>query len=274
MANIFVVARPATIRSDSTDHKVTIEIMDMSPKMFYELIPSKSTNVYLNASCANESKKPFLAGEAAIFFDNSFISKNHLKAVFPGERFQCSLGVDPAVKAEYKPVHKYTEQESFGTLLARAVSTIHEQKIVLKNLKPTSILITVREHIPKTTDEKIKISLLSPELDKKSAGDQSSSTGEPTVGVRLDANHNLEWTLQLDANQEEELTVKWSMEHPTGQTVKFRETVSEPKAVVAAAPSLVLRRVAATQKLLRVAPETCSFENCCQPKDCSEAGPR
>ncbi|VDN30541.1 unnamed protein product [Gongylonema pulchrum] len=47
-------------------------------------------------------------------------------------------------------------QESFGTLLARAISTIHEQKIVLKNLKPISILITVREHIPKTTDEKIK----------------------------------------------------------------------------------------------------------------------
>ncbi|VDN32461.1 unnamed protein product [Gongylonema pulchrum] len=155
MASMFVITRPASIPSDSTDHKVTIEILELSPKMFYETVPSKSINVYLTASVINDSAKPFLAGQASVYFDNSFIAKTQLNSVFPGERFQCSLGVDPAVKVEYRPVHKYTEQSG---LLTKTVSTMNEQKIIIKNTKSSSIMITVKEHVPKSTDEKIKVS--------------------------------------------------------------------------------------------------------------------
>lgn len=34
----------------------------------------------------------------------------------------------------------------------------HEQKILLKNTKKNSVIITVEEPIPRSTDEKIKVS--------------------------------------------------------------------------------------------------------------------
>ncbi|VDN39648.1 unnamed protein product [Gongylonema pulchrum] len=107
---------------------------------------------------------------------------------------------------------------------------MNEQKIIIKNTKSSSIMITVKEHVPKSTDEKIKIKLISPELDKKDANEQilpNSHDWEPTVGVRLDPNHNLEWTVKLDANQEEQLSVKWSLEHPSGESVTFQEVFSQ-----------------------------------------------
>lgn len=224
MSTMFTIARTTSIPSDSNEHKVTITAVDLKPKMFYESVPSKSTNVFLTASVVNESATPFLAGQASVYLDNSFIAKASIKNVFPGERFNCSLGVDPAVKVEYKPVHKFSEQ---GGLLARTVSTMNEQKIIIKNAKATSILITIREHIPKSTDDKLKIKLFSPELDTKdSNGKVSRTNAEPSIGARLDANHNLEWSLNMEPNAEEELLVKWSMEYPAGQNVTFRETFS------------------------------------------------
>lgn len=42
-------------------------------------------------------------------------------------------------------------------LLTKSSSTAHEQRIIVKNTKNEKILITVKEHIPKSTDDKIKV---------------------------------------------------------------------------------------------------------------------
>ena len=80
-----------------------------------------------------------------------------MKAVSPKEEFDCSLGADPAVRVEYKPAHKFHEQVGFVN--KTSVET-HEQRIEIKNTKAgEKIKIVVREQIPKSTDEKIKVRL-------------------------------------------------------------------------------------------------------------------
>uniref|UniRef100_A0A915BRY0 DUF4139 domain-containing protein n=1 Tax=Parascaris univalens TaxID=6257 RepID=A0A915BRY0_PARUN len=110
-------------------------------------------------------------------------------------------------------------------LLTKSSSTAHEQRIIVMNTKSENILITVKEHIPKSTDDKIKIKLFSPELGPKMAGDvDSMKKGElPTPGARLNSSHNLEWTVSLQPSSETELYIKWTVEHPVGETVEYRE---------------------------------------------------
>uniref|UniRef100_F1KXK2 Protein F37C4.5 n=1 Tax=Ascaris suum TaxID=6253 RepID=F1KXK2_ASCSU len=222
LSTVFVIARPATIPSDSSEHKVTITSMEMKPTMIHETVPAKNTNVFLIASVLNSSQFPLLPGQANVYLNNNFIAKSNIKAVSPNERFMCSLGVDPAVKVEYKPAHNFSEQIG---LLTKSSSTAHEQRIIVKNTKNEKILITVKEHIPKSTDDKIKIKLFSPELDPKTASDvDSMKKGElPTPGARLNSSHNLEWTINLEPSSEIELLVKWTVEHPNGETVEYRE---------------------------------------------------
>uniref|UniRef100_A0A915BTN7 DUF4139 domain-containing protein n=1 Tax=Parascaris univalens TaxID=6257 RepID=A0A915BTN7_PARUN len=222
LSTVFVIARPATIPSDSSEHKVTITSMEMKPTMIHETVPAKSTNVFLIASMVNSSQFPFLPGQANVYLNNSFISKSNIKAVCPNERFMCSLGVDAAIKVEYKPAHNFSEQIG---LLTKSSSTAHEQRIIVMNTKSENILITVKEHIPKSTDDKIKIKLFSPELGPKMAGDvDSMKKGElPTPGARLNSSHNLEWTVSLQPSSETELYIKWTVEHPVGETVEYRE---------------------------------------------------
>uniref|UniRef100_A0A0M3I5L1 DUF4139 domain-containing protein n=1 Tax=Ascaris lumbricoides TaxID=6252 RepID=A0A0M3I5L1_ASCLU len=222
VSTAFVIARPATIPSDSSEHKVTVTSVEMKPTTIHETIPAKNTNVFLTASVLNSSQFILLPGQANVYLNNSFVAKSNIKAVSPNERFFTSLGVDGAVKVEYKPAHKFSEQVG---LLSKCSSTVHEQRIVIKNTKNEKVLITVKEHVPKSTDEKIKIKLISPVLDQKMASSvDSMKKGElPTPGAQLNSAHNLEWTVALEPNSETELLVKWSVEHPNGETVEYVE---------------------------------------------------
>ena len=77
-----------------------------------------------------------------------------MKAVSPSEDFTCSLGADPGVQVSYNPVHKYREQAG---LLAKTVSTTYRQVIELKNTHRESIHISVSDHLPLATEEKLKV---------------------------------------------------------------------------------------------------------------------
>ncbi|VDN03606.1 unnamed protein product [Thelazia callipaeda] len=219
MSTTFTIPNRKSIMSNTTDHKLLMTSVILDTTMCYECIPSKSTNVYLTAYVINDSSVPFLAGQAAIYVDNCFVGKHTFNAVSPGERFKCLLTIDPAIKVEYKPVNKYTEQVG---LITKSVTTMHERTVVIKNTKSSSVLVIIRENIPKSTDEKIKIKLYSPELDSK----DEREFLVPTIGARLDVDHNLECVQKIESNDKKELLIKWSTEHPKEETVNFREVFS------------------------------------------------
>ena len=153
----FTIARPATIPTGGENHKVTIGIIDLKPQLVYECVPKKNTSAFLTAAAINESQLPFLQGDAAVYLNNCFVAKVTLKSVSPGERFSCSLGVDPAIRVTYKPAKKYHEQSG---LITKVSSAITEQVINIKNTRSSAILLTIKEHIPRSTDEKLKVEYL------------------------------------------------------------------------------------------------------------------
>ncbi|VDM68532.1 unnamed protein product [Strongylus vulgaris] len=106
----FLIVKPAAIPADGAEHKVTIGIVDVEPMLIHECVPSKNTNAFLTASAVNNSELPFLQGDTSVYLNNNFVCKGSMKNVSPSERFSCSLGVDTALRIEYKPVKKYHEQ--------------------------------------------------------------------------------------------------------------------------------------------------------------------
>ncbi|KAH7712195.1 Conserved hypothetical protein CHP02231 [Aphelenchoides avenae] len=235
LSTTFVVPQKKTVPSDSADHKVTITVLEFEPLFRYDVVPSKNTNVFLAASVINSSDYPLLAGPASIYMDGSFSNRTHIKAVSVGDKFDCPIGVDPTVKVDYKLAHIFHQQAG---MISKSSVTVREQKIVVKNAKQNQlVLLTVVEHVPKATDEKIKVKLMHPEV-KASAPTAASNSGRPSisseadlkphleapeVGVKLNDANNLEWTVLVSPNEEKELVVKWTVEVPANETVEFRE---------------------------------------------------
>ncbi|CAD6192444.1 unnamed protein product [Caenorhabditis auriculariae] len=218
----FQIARLASIPQGGSDHKVTIGIVDVIPQLVHETVPSKNTSVFLTASAVNNSVLAFLNGEASVYLNNAFVAKTNIKNVSPGERFSVSLGVDTAIKVEYKPAKKYHEQTGF---INKSSTNVNEQLISVKNSRSEHpILITIKHHVPRSTDEKIKISLINPNAtpyDATAAGHHEES---PKEGARLNSNNNLEWTVRLPGGKTENLVIKWVVEHPKEEKIEYNET--------------------------------------------------
>ena len=81
------------------------------------------------------------------------------------------------MKVQYKPVHKYQQQVRAAAIvggashlrhalaiqtgvLTKTTMAVNEQRVIVKNTKQDEpVVLTFVEHVPKSTDEKIKASL-------------------------------------------------------------------------------------------------------------------
>jgi hypothetical protein len=143
----------------------------------------------------------------------------------PGEQFCCSLGVDPSVKIEYKPARRTNEKVSIHSyfkliafqigFVSKSSLTTHEQVICFRNAKVgEKVQLTVREAVPKPVDEKIKVTIISPDL----------RSGRTEACLTKD--HHVEWLCQLEAGEQREIAIKWTMEFPLNESVVYGTSIS------------------------------------------------
>ncbi|CAF1079090.1 unnamed protein product [Rotaria sp. Silwood1] len=208
----FVIPRRSTIDSDGKPHKVTIGVLDLTSTFTYTVVPKMSLHAYLKASTVNTSDKQLLTGPASIFMDNNFVTHSSIDNVCIGDTFDLPLGTDASVKVEYKPVKKMTDTQ--GLISKVHHETIrHETHIV--NTKSTEITVFVYEQVPLSSNEKIKVKLLSPELRQKDNAHNCT--------VTMNDRNNLEWKCILPAHGEYRFPLEYMLEWPKEKRVEFKE---------------------------------------------------
>ncbi|CAJ0568639.1 unnamed protein product, partial [Mesorhabditis spiculigera] len=189
-------------------HKVLVAQVELGCLFRHEAVPCKSTSAYLSAMVTNSSGFPLLPGSLSVYMNNSFVSKSHINFVAPGEDFRCCLGLDPAVKIEYKSPSRVVEQVGF---MSKSSLITQEQIIHLRNAKVNqTVQLTVKEYIPKSNDDKIKVAIVSPEIRGK--GQEA----------RLNKEHNLEWSITLAPGQSKDLSVKYTVEYPAHENLTYK----------------------------------------------------
>lgn len=206
ISTCFSIPRPVTIISNGADHKLLIAKIDLPCQYFHETVPSMSASAYLSAMVTNDSTMTLLPGRGSVFVNNCFITKTHLPLVTPNEEFCCHLGVDPSIKVEYRAPKVAHEQVGF---MSKSTLVTHEQVVLVRSAKLfQKVRLTLKEQVPKSRDEKIKIAVVSPDLRTKTA--------------RLNLDHNLEWTVQLAPGEQKELPIRYTIEHPASEHVTFK----------------------------------------------------
>ncbi|XP_059165449.1 protein F37C4.5-like [Physella acuta] len=211
----YEIARQSTIPSDNTEHKVTVAIIDLKPTLSYLTIPKVVPHAYLQAKVTNSSPYTLLAGRTNIFLDNSFVAKAEINAVSPKEEFECSLGVDPGVRVDYKPLIKVN---SSSGIISKTQIITYEQAIEIKNVHDYAVKVLVRDNLPRSLDEKIKVNLLVPAIDLKHP--------EKSEKVKLTKNNHIEWEVELKGTEKSELVLKYSVEHPANEDLETTTTMA------------------------------------------------
>lgn len=114
--------------------------------------------------------------------DGSFVAKSQVPDVSPQESFSCSLGVDPSVRITYHPQNKVSTQTGGGLISNKMSVTNFQQRITIKNKRPTSIgRLVVQDRVPVSEDATIKVAVLKPM--EKAIGPVTGQTGGMVAGT-------------------------------------------------------------------------------------------
>lgn len=200
-AVFFGIAGKHTVKTDGTEHKVSILIQDFSAHFRYSAVPKLSQFAYLKAKVTNQTEFPFLAGEANVFLDNNFVATTRLQTVAPTEEFWTYLGIDEGFKVEHKFLKKYEKKETQLFSKNRKV-LMYEYLIRIKNHKKTTEEIVVWDQLPISGNEQIKIQLVEPTFKENS---------DTLKKNELDY---LEWFFKPKSGEEILIPFKFSVEFP------------------------------------------------------------
>ncbi len=70
----------------------------------------------------------------------------------------------------------------------------------------------------------LKPEVLPPTADNGGSGnDKPAASSSHALGARLNSANILEWTVVIPPSKSVEMIVKWSVDHPNGETIEYKE---------------------------------------------------
>ncbi|KAI6650603.1 Protein F37C4.5-like [Oopsacas minuta] len=204
----FNVQRPASIPSDSTEHKVSVTVINLESTFENVCLPEMNTNVYLLAKATNTSEYPLISGPTSVFMDNNFICKSKLDSVSPGEEISCSLGIDPLVRVSYKTGDSFQSHQS-GWISKGTLSEEYNKVTSVKNTKKKLVSVKIVESVPVSQDDRVKVHLIEPVCDKVGV-----KVGVSGGSVIMNEKNHLEWHMQVEPTSQRKFLLSYVVEYP------------------------------------------------------------
>ncbi|NBV79153.1 MAG: mucoidy inhibitor MuiA family protein [Verrucomicrobia bacterium] len=201
-AATFAIPRAYDVPSDNKPAKVAIASESFPSEFRHTCVPKLSPHVYLKAKAINKSDFPFIAGPTAVFLDGAFVANASLDLVAPGQEFWTYLGADQSVKVDLKDLGKVEELSGlFGKKTARSVVS---KVFKVTNGKATEVQLSIRDQVPSSNHEEIKVVFEEPKYEKD------------TDGFKVDDSKFVEWNLTLKPGAKQDVPFRFAIERPEG----------------------------------------------------------
>lgn len=193
---VFGVGSKTTIQSDNQAQQVNILNRIYKTEFVHIAVPSKSPHAYLKAEITNDSDYPLLSGESNIFMDNHFVAKSNIPFTASGANFEVGLGIDEAVKVEYKTLQNLRKSVGF---IKNKEKMLYAYETTITNSKKRAIQLTIHNQIPVSNDNDIEVELIEPVYEE-----------DTDVLKKNDLGH-LEWSSKMEAGTEKVVGLKYSV---------------------------------------------------------------
>lgn len=196
----FKVPRRGDIPGDGSAHKTTVTTVNLPPRLDYVAAPKLVQQAYRRATISNDSQHILLPGQVNIFHGREFVGRTNFEdAIAPGQEFEIHLGVDDRISVTRELVESRVDKKFLGNNRR----LLYGYKIEVENLKSSREKITVRDQLPVSQHEAIKV-----------------QTGhiEPQPKEQTDLGL-IEWELCLEPREKREIHLDFRVEHPRDMEV-------------------------------------------------------
>lgn len=189
----FDVKTPYTINSDNKTTTVEMDLYALPTTYEYYSVPKIDKDAFLIANILDWEKYNLLAGEANIFFENTFVGKSILDIRHVSDTLKISLGRDKNIIVKREKVKDYTTRQFIGT----KKEDTKAWQISVKNNKKQKVDMLIYDQVPVSTNEEIEVS-----TETLSGGELNKENGE------------VKWEFKLDPLGKKEMTLKYKVKYP------------------------------------------------------------
>jgi len=213
----FVVERKVNIKADNQPHKVTIAVLDLTPRFMYFTTPEQEEKIYMQVRVINNSSYKLLASpKVAVFFNGSFVTTTQIRDTNPGEEINTFLGQDTSVKVEYK---KLKAQHSQATgFMSSAQSTKYSFLTAVTNTKKVPVSVKVVGCVPRSQTDNIQVQLDTPK--PAEIVDEKDARGD-NVTMQNAVTNNIVWVRKVDPGQKVELPLDYTVAWPKDRQIEI-----------------------------------------------------
>jgi uncharacterized protein (TIGR02231 family) len=190
----------AEVPGNGEPRKVTVATLQLKPDLTYVTAPKLEPVFYRRAEIKNTTEYSLLPGSAQLFEGAEYLGATHLSFVAPGQTFELALGADERLRVKRELAGRDVDK---AFIIGDRRRIRYGYNIEVENLRDTPQVITVRDQIPVTRDEQIRVKL-------------EQADPKPTEQTELNL---LEWKLTLDRGAKRTIHYEYSVEHPRAMDV-------------------------------------------------------
>jgi uncharacterized protein (TIGR02231 family) len=189
----------ADVPSGGEPRKVTVASFKLRPELDAVTAPRLEPVCYRRAKVKNESPYTLLPGKAQVFENDDYLGSAPLELTAPGQELELALGADERLRVERELLGRDVDK----TFLADRRRIRYKYRIEVENLRDTPQTLLVRDQIPVSRHEQVKVKL---------------DAAAPQPSKHTDLNQ-LEWKLALAARTKQTVQFEFSVEFPRAMEV-------------------------------------------------------
>ncbi|REC73928.1 hypothetical protein DRF60_18770 [Chryseobacterium elymi] len=157
---------PYDILSNNEDHFINLKQIKLPAEYKYYTVPKYSTTAYLVADIKDFNKYNLISGAASVIFENMYVGETRINPNQTNDKMSITLGDDKKISVRKEMVNDKASEKLFSSYQEKAIT----YDLVVRNNKKEAINIEIRDQIPLSKDEAVKIELLqsdNAQLDKE-----------------------------------------------------------------------------------------------------------
>lgn len=189
---VYRLPNKTSLPSRSDQQLIQIAALPMKAEFYRVATPVLTSYVYQEAKLSNSSDVVLLAGPAATFLGDRFVGRGSIPQATIGESFTVGLGIDESLRASRKLAEK-SDRVQGGNRIAE-----FDYELLLENFGDDATEVRVRDRLPKSEGEAIKVTLVKADPKAKEAGEKDGL---------------LEWRVEVPAEGKKTVAYTMLIEH-------------------------------------------------------------
>lgn len=196
----YTVSRKQDIYSSPEKMTVVLRQMEIPASYEYQVHPALDQSAFLIARVYDWDTHDLLNGEIALYNGNTYVGKSFLNTERPEDTLDLSLGRDRNIVVQRERIRDKQESSLFGSFK----TDVFAYRISIRNNKNSTAHIVVKDRIPLSGNEDIKVSVK----------DTDKGSVQAEKGI-------VKWKLNLAPGTQEMLDLSYEVKYPAQRNINF-----------------------------------------------------